>query len=132
MAPPGRTILAIEDDPALLELLTQALGEEGYRVIGAPDLAAAAATSAHEPVALILTDALRTLANGVWADPWAALAPVRTLAAGAPVVIVTGQRPADYADWAARGFAGLLPKPFDLDTLFALVRTLLGDTPTRP
>ncbi len=120
-----RTILVLDDDVALRAMLDEALSEEGYRVVGVADLPAAAAALANDSVDLVLADALRMTAAGGWGDPWVELDRLRALAAGTPIVVVTGQRPADYVDWSARGFAGLLPKPFDLTTLFTLIRDAL-------
>jgi CheY-like chemotaxis protein len=76
----------------------------------------------HARVGLLLADARLPGAGGVAGDRWAAVERVRALAGAAPVVIVTAYRAEDFADYAARGFAGLLTKPFDLDELTATAR----------
>ncbi len=85
------TILILEDDPAVLALLGEALGGAGDRVVAAAGVAEAATVLARGPLDPVLTDAQRVLAGGAWADPWAALDGVRALAGGAPVVSVTGR-----------------------------------------
>lgn len=122
---PLGTILIVEDDQTLLALLEDALGGEGYRVVTATGLAAAAAVLRRELVDLVLTAAPRETTSEATTGLWAAVERLRALAQGAPVLLVTGHPRAHAAAGRARGVAGLLPLPFDLDTLFALVRDLL-------
>jgi DNA-binding response OmpR family regulator len=50
---------------------------------------------------------------------------IRTRTA-APVVIVSAHPASVFAGWAERGYAAVLPKPFDIEALSALVRLLCG------
>ncbi len=116
------TILLVEDDPTIAALIRDALTDEGYRVLLAASLTLGCAILAAFRVGLILTDGLR---GGD--DPWAPLAPLVARAGGTPVILCSASSPALYADYADHGFAALLPKPFDLDGLLALVASVLPD-----
>ncbi len=100
------TILLIEDDRAIRELLEECLGGEGYAVTTATDGAAA-------------RDALAE--QRPHAERWAQLEAIRRAAHGAPTIICTAHRANTYADYAARGFSALLTKPFDLEALLAVI-----------
>ena len=105
------------------------LGDEGYAVVAAVGLATAEATLAADRFDLVLCDSLRQSTTGLLQDRWAALARVRALAGGTRVVVTTAYHPAYVADYRARGFAGLLRKPFTLAELLATVRRHLPVAP---
>ena len=77
----------------------------------------------------MLCDSLRQSTTGLLRERWAALERVLDLAGDVPVVAMTAYRPDYFADWCARGFAELLPKPFRLDELLATVRRHLPVAP---
>lgn len=113
------TLLLVEDDPAIAALLHDALTDEGYRVLVAASPVVGCTILAAFRVGLILTDGFRG------DHPWAPLAPLVAHAGSTPVILCSAHPPRLYADHADHGFAGLLPKPFDLDDLVALVAALL-------
>lgn len=117
------TILVAEDDAEIAALLHEALELDGYRVLLAPTIAVALEILAAFRVRLVIADGFRAQAT---ADPWASLAPLVARARTTPVILCSAHNPATYADYAARGFAAFLPKPFDLDALSALVAALLA------
>lgn len=78
--------------------------------------------------ALVLADT----AGATAADPWSGLEAVRDAAGDTPVVVFSAHHPRVFADFHERGFAGLVAKPFDLDTLLATVRHLVGGDPPVP
>ncbi len=109
------TILLVEDDPGIAALIGDVLTDEGYRVLLAASPTLGCTILAAFRVALILTDGFRG------DSPWAPLAPLVARAGGTPVILCSAANPALYAEYAAHGFAALLPKPFDLDALVSLV-----------
>ena len=129
--PPRRRgrLLVVEDHPPAAEMVADFLGDEGYEVVAAVGLAAAEAALAAGRFDLVLCDSLRKSTTGLLTGRWAALERVLDLAGGAPVVVLTAYRPDYFADWRARGFADLLPKPFRLDELLATVRRHLHVAP---
>ena len=132
--PPRRRprVLVVEDHPAAADMLVDVLGDEGYAVVAAVGLAAAEAALAAGRFDLVLCDSLRRSTTGLLRERWAALERVLDLAGRAPVVVLTAYRPDFFADWRARGFAELLPKPFGLDELLATVRRHLAPTGQSP
>ena len=117
-------ILVIEDHDDIRALLAELLREEGYCVLAAADHAEALVLLRAIRVALVLADPAARGAD----DParWDGLERLRAAAGDAPVAICTAHLPEAFADFAARGFAALLPKPFDADELLAAVRRLAG------
>jgi signal transduction histidine kinase/DNA-binding response OmpR family regulator len=116
--PPGApTVLAIDDDPSVLELVRRSLGEAGYDV----------RTAASGPEGLALAQQLRPAVITLDAimpdmDGWAVLAALKTDAALAaiPVVMMTMQD--DQAMGFALGSVEYLAKPFDWGRLATLAR----------
>ncbi|HEU5423362.1 MAG TPA: hypothetical protein VFU72_07480 [Nitrolancea sp.] len=99
-------ILLVEDDPAVRDVTVLALQEAGYRVVAVATLAE-------------MADAPTTTA--AWTSPaW-----LRQAAGAMQVVIFTAYAPSRFAGYAARGFAGLLAQPFDLDAFLTQVQALL-------
>jgi len=121
-----RAILLIEDDHMIRDLLAEYLGEEGFTVTTAADATAALDALAARPFALIVSDALAE--QRPHEERWSQLDAIQRAAQGVPVIICTAHRASTYADYAARGFSGLLIKPFDLEALLALIVHTLRDT----
>ncbi len=122
----SRHILVVEDHDLVAQMVVDVLDDEGYDVVAAVGLAAAEAALTAGRFDLVLCDPLRKSTTGLLKDRWAALERVRALAGGAPVVLIIAYRPDFFADWRARGFADLLPKPFMLDELLTTVRRQLA------
>jgi signal transduction histidine kinase/CheY-like chemotaxis protein len=128
--PCGERILAVDDDPVVLQLVTRTLERAGYRVEGVGSTQAALAaclSAATDPFRLVLTDVMMPSGNGVDL--------ARRLVshdASVRVLLMSGQISADYAqqDLATSHF-DLLPKPFRADGLLRAVRRALERTPVR-
>ncbi len=118
------TILVVDDTPDIADLVRAVLTEAGYRVLVAPTAARGLQVLAAFRVGLVLTDALLPADPG--GDIWADLDRLAHAAGGSPLVLYDPQEPGRYADHAAHGFVARLPKPFDLDTLVAMVDRLLS------
>jgi CheY-like chemotaxis protein len=119
------TILVVEDDPDLAEILLEALGGEGFRVL--------AAASAEEATRVLRAFRARlVLADALWqdraSDPWSAVDAIRAAAGDAPLVLCSAHDAARYADYPDHGCAAFLAKPFDVDALLALVASLLPES----
>ncbi len=121
----GETVLLVEDEEALRDLMRETLEDAGYRVRVAPDGAAGLAVlQAEARVDVLVTDV--GLPGGIngrqLADAGRAIRPALR------VLFVTG-----YADTAAAGASGLLEdgmglitKPFSLGKLVTKLREILG------
>jgi CheY-like chemotaxis protein len=116
----GSTVLVVEDDDALRDLIVSALEDEGFHVVTATrgDLAIEALEE-HQPppdaLCLVLLDMMLPGADGH--------AVLRALAGWGNYVPVVAMS-ADYQQLARARDVGVnatLPKPFDLDRLVAVV-----------
>ena len=124
--PRAGNLLVVEDEPAILDLVREALRAEGYRVAVASDFDQAADALTHTRFDLVLADALGAATTDPAADRWAVLERIRDLAGSAPVIIFSAHRESDFADFRERGFRDLLLKPFDLDELLDTVKRNLA------
>jgi DNA-binding response OmpR family regulator len=118
----GKRILLVEDDPAIRQLVSDLLVDEGYEVLAATngkqglDLAAASRPD------LILLDKLMPHGDGThFATEYR-----KADTAGAPIVALCAAR--DGREWAESiGAAAFVVKPFDIDALLETVQRQLGE-----
>lgn len=116
-----KTILVVDDDPAIVRGLTETLTAEHFQVLSAPSLARARTLVHREPVDLIILDLL--LPDGRGEDLCRDLRRERCTA---PVLMLTSK--AEEADKVAGlevGADDYVTKPFGLRELVARVRALL-------
>lgn len=125
----AKTVLVVEDDGPIAEMLEQLLSSEGYAVL--------TAGSGPEALALVRRDApdLITLDLALPdTDPAALLRGLRASAGQAPVVVISA-RP-DQLDAEHRGLtAAVIQKPFDIDVMLESIARVLspdGDSLARP
>ena len=110
------TILVVDDEPHILDMVALFLELEGYAVRRATDGAAALILLAGGGIDLLVTDNMLPKLSGV-----ALVAHLHAHPALAvPVILMSAVRPVPVPPRVA-----FLPKPFDLDTLLATVRTAL-------
>lgn len=113
-------VLAVDDDPSILELVQMALEDDGYTVMTAADGAEALELLDKHSLGLILLDMRMSRVNG-WEF---AEAYRRRPGPHAPIVVITAA--ADAAARAAEiGAEGYLGKPFGLDELSEVVSRYL-------
>jgi two-component system, cell cycle sensor histidine kinase and response regulator CckA len=117
------TILAVDDDHAVLSLLAQVLHEAGYRVLIADGgwSAVREFERSDEPVELLVTDVIMPdLTGPVLAER------LRTKKPDLRVIFISGFHDADLVHRfvTRRGFT-LLPKPFAVDALLRVVEEAL-------
>ncbi|HWF00169.1 MAG TPA: MASE4 domain-containing protein [Caulobacteraceae bacterium] len=119
----GSRILAVDDDPAVLEALTEALRDLGYAVSTADGPAdALARLEASTPFDLLLTDIVMT--GDV--DGYALATRARALRPGLKVLMATGHPPA-----AAALEAPVLAKPYTRESLATALAAALAEAPER-
>lgn len=115
-------LLVVEDKESLRKLLVTALGEEGYEVASAEDVAGARTRLGEGPFAAVLSDL--KLPDGSGLD---VLAAAREAAPGAPVIMLTGfGTVATAVEAMKRGAYDFLEKPVELDDLTRLLERALG------
>ena len=112
----SQTVLIVDDDPAIVELVEMALDDRGYRVLSAVDGVAVAMAHDQRPD-VILLDINMPVMDGaevsqrLRADPLTAAIPIIVMSAHERLQATTGRLQVDDR----------LPKPFTLAALYATV-----------
>lgn len=130
-APPGQlTVLVVDDDVAIREMLALVLEMEGYRALQAADGRAALAVFEEEQVHLVTLDVMMPGLDG-WqvADALRANPKTRFI----PRIMISGL-PIDHMmrACAARQAAAIFTKPFDVEKVVALIGRLLDPVDAVP
>jgi two-component system response regulator MprA len=115
--PMDASILVVDDDPALRDVITDFLTEEGYEVATASDGESALSLIADEPPDLVISDVMMPRRDGL-----AVLLTLRRAGVLIPVLLMSAA-PLPPSVSAAP----FVPKPFELDTLLAQVQRLLAN-----
>ena len=110
------SILIIDQEPTIADLLVEILTDAGYIAYTAPDDTSALAAIAHLPPALLLQDLGRPSMHSAQRIETMRQAGLATT----PMVLMT-TTPHDAAPLLVPGAVECLAKPFDLDDLFACV-----------
>lgn len=120
--PAELTILVVEDEHVILQLISRSLRSLGYRVVMARDPESALdAIAGVSPDGIILDIRLPVMQGTEL------LRLLRTPAAEAtPAIAITGDPDITEADVRARGFVALLRKPFTMSELARVVATFIG------
>jgi CheY-like chemotaxis protein len=119
-----RTVLVIDDEIALLTLISDVLEESGFTVLAVPDgPAGLAILQSGQPVDLLLTDI--RLPKGMNGRQVAEAA--RNNRPALKILLMTGYAGSVLDDWPLAAGMELLTKPFDLIRLADRVRHLIED-----
>ena len=128
-----RSVLIIDNDRDVSEIVRAVLQDEGYDVAVVSDLASnaiAAAVGVHEPDAVLLDGNSDFLGFG---QSWAQAAELSRRQRRVPVIMFTAHaadveeaRLAETDRSREAGFAGVIAKPFDLDELLETVARVAG------
>jgi DNA-binding NtrC family response regulator len=124
-APPleHRTVLVVEDDGAMRELLVEALSEEGYRVEGAAGGRDGVRIVSEGRVDLVVTDLRMADLDGL-----DLIREIRTLPSPPAVITITAFGTIDTAIRAMKlGAFDYITKPFEIDQLLISVERALED-----
>lgn len=119
MPDPGSdaAILVVDDDEAILDVVSDVLRLEGYQVEIAIDGAEALEKVEHSRPALVLLDMRMPRLDG-----WGFARVLQERGIRLPILVMTAAR--DAAGWADEiGAAGYLAKPFDIGQLLDAVRS---------
>jgi DNA-binding response OmpR family regulator len=121
----GASVLLVEDDPDIRELMSTLLTLAGFETTACATAEAALEELREQPFDLVLTDYMLPTRTGAWLLQQASN---EGLIDATPALIVTAHP--DAAD--VRGY-DVIPKPFDLEELVSTVkRHLSGGTSRRP
>jgi DNA-binding response OmpR family regulator len=115
-------ILAVDDDPAILDVVAQVLMDEGYEVLTAGGGRAAVKLAREHLPRLILLDLMMPEMNG-----WQVVAELRASpqTRSIPILILSARRDTELMANDLK-VSSYLEKPFDLDELLACVQRLLA------
>jgi CheY-like chemotaxis protein len=123
-AQPRHRVLIAEDDASIRRMLTVSLRKEGYQTVEACDGGEALEAMRAGQADLVVLDLMMPKVTG-WevlagraADP-----DLRSI----PVIVITAERGDQVTKILDDGITALLPKPFSLDALQALVKAGLGE-----
>ncbi len=117
-----RSVLVVDDDPDILEALSEILEAEGYQVLRARNGQEALGCLQSAPPALILLDLMMPVMDG-----WEFAQRMRQQPAVAkiPIIVLSADRNVG-AKARDIGAVGHLPKPFELNDLLELVHRSLA------
>lgn len=120
-------LLILDDDPGVVEFLSDMLGERGYRVTRQTSAQAALALIHKEPFDLVISDIEMPELRGL--DLVATLAKI---AGSPPVLLMTAFGSIDLAVQAVRaGACDFLTKPFAIEALYDAVERALRERQAR-
>ena len=109
-----RSILVVDDEAPILDLIADLLTDEGYSVLKAVHGLAALDVVRQQPVGLIISDVMMPFLDGVGLCEAVAQLPAEQ---AAPVILITaGKHPTSSCPVA------ILTKPFDAEALLVQVK----------
>ena len=116
------TLLVVDDELLVADIVVFALEDEGYRVLRASSGTTALEQLAREAVSLVITDYMMPIMNGI------ELAEAIQAIGGpdAPPVILMSGAQAHVARQQSSLFAAVFDKPFRMAELVARIRGLIG------
>jgi two-component system OmpR family response regulator len=115
------SVLVVDDDPGIRELLTSALGFVGYRVRAAGTVAAALGAMREDPPDIVVLDVVLPDADGL-----DMLRMVRSAGDRTPVLMVSARDAvADRVAGLGVGADDYVTKPFDLSEVVARIEAVL-------
>jgi CheY-like chemotaxis protein len=115
-------VLIVDDDPSIRRMLELSLQKRGYRTAAACDGSEALEAMRAGQADLVLLDLMMPKVTGWEVLTERAAAPeLRKI----PVIVITAERGDGIARISSAGICALLPKPFELEALQALVKSCL-------
>lgn len=125
----GRRILIVDDDPGIRRMLTLSLEKHGYRTSEAGDGSEALEAMRREETDLVLLDLMMPKVTGWEVLTERAASPeLRRI----PIIIITAERGDRVMNLAGDAICAVLPKPFELAALRALVKSCLDRASSTP
>jgi CheY-like chemotaxis protein len=123
--PARRLVLVVENTAAVAHVLAALLESEGYGVLITSNLPLGLKVAKAIKVGLVVADSFANTGRAALDR----LKDLRDAAHPAPVLLFTGHRDVSEKLVREAGFAGLLPKPFDIDDLLEQVSAVI-EAPT--
>lgn len=128
IGPMATTVLVVEDDPVIIDLLTITLELEGWTVVRAKDAVSAFEAAKADRPDIVVSDVMMPGRSGL--DLIADLNG-DDATAGIPVILLSARAlPSEVAEGLSAGAVDYVTKPFDPDDLIDRVRAAIdGATP---
>ena len=119
----GETILVVDDEVQLLDLIRRALSIRGYQVLTAVNGAEALAlyVQNHQRIALVMTDLVMPVLDGM-----SFIEALKKVSSTARVMVISGIKSPE--DFAGTGIAAFLPKPFTTEKMLRVICQVLAVT----
>jgi CheY-like chemotaxis protein len=119
-----KTILVVDDEYALIEVLTDLLEEAGYRVVSAANGKDGLARLVKENPDLVITDFMMPIADGLeFVRGMRALPAFRAV----PVVMISASDGTEILKNRRLKLSAFLGKPFQVDELMRVIEKLIGE-----
>jgi len=117
-----KTVLVVDDEPEIRELLQEIASQHECRVLQAEHGEAAWKIAQGEPVHLLITDLMMPERDGI-----ETMQQFRTAYPDLKVIAISGRMDGPYLRMARMlGADATLPKPLDMETLSALIGEFLN------
>ena len=117
----GKTVLVVDDEEGIREIIAEVLLHEGFRVLAAANGREALGIATSIGVDLVVTDLMMPEMNG-----WRLLARLRELQLNVPVVLITGYMNREGQEvLTSRDIAGFLTKPVKIDEIVKMANRIL-------
>ena len=118
MIPPRKTILVVDDDKDIVEVLCAFIESDGFHVVGVTDTEEGLRLARTVPLTLILCDwSMPQMTGGEFVERLRAEAATE----GLPVALMSGHPLGNLKEIGAQAF---LPKPFTMPEVLTLVGSL--------
>ncbi|KAI95386.1 chemotaxis protein CheY [Rhodomicrobium udaipurense JA643] len=120
----SKTILAIDDSPSVLQMVSLTLSSAGFRVVEAVDGADGYAKAVANPIDAVITDLNMPRLNGL---EFIRKYRSHPSSAGVPVIFLSTESDVTSKNEAkAAGATGWIVKPFKQDQILAILKKVLG------
>jgi len=121
----SRTILIVDDEPELLEIMSQILEQKGAKVLMASDgIQAFEIWSQNPQIDVVMTDVAMP---GKDADGISLVKKIRAISSSKPpIIMITGYSRQTEAEALAAGTSMVFPKPIRIQDIDAALAKLLG------
>ncbi len=127
-APSARTVLVVDDEEHIREILRESLEAAGYPAETAADGQEALRRLAKGRYRLMLLDIRMPSRSGL-----SLLSAIRGKVGRMPVIVLTGMAgPEELAEAKSLGAARCVRKPFQIESLLSLVREVLAEAEATP
>jgi len=120
---PRKTVLVVDDDKDIVELLCAFIDNDDFHAVGVTDAEEGLRLARTIPLVLILCDWTMPLMNG---EEFVERLRAEAALDGLPVAIMSGHPLRDLEEIGAQAF---LPKPFSLSEVLTLIESFIQTVP---